>query len=45
MYFDADQTREQLAEVDHPGQAVVPFLLGLITGWWLRNRSSRQNVR
>jgi hypothetical protein len=50
MYFDAEQTAQALGQVerhrqDHEHPGLMPLLVGLVTGWWLRGRSSRQNVR
>lgn len=49
MYYDAEQTERALAQVErrhqghgHPG--LMPFLIGLITGWYLRHRSAGQIV-
>jgi hypothetical protein len=46
MYFNADQARQQLAEVDHghPG-LMLPFLLGFITSWCLRHRQGAWAMR
>lgn len=50
MFYDAEQTAQALGQVErdrqgheHPG--LLPFVIGLVTGWWLRNQSERQTMR